>query len=118
MANNPRVLVTLTPEQYAAVRRVAAVQGRSMSAVVRELVDAVAPVLARLADVGEQFTQSSAEVQDHLRASALEAEAVMMPQLDALQSDFVGFIEMLDQATRPSGDDDADPRPVITGVTP
>lgn len=54
MPNLPdRVQVMLTPATAAAIKRLAALQGRSRSAVVRDFLDEVAPVLNRAANLLE-----------------------------------------------------------------
>lgn len=78
---NPRINVTLPPEQYELVSRLAKMQRRSRSAVLLELLETVLPVLERVAVVGEAAQRAHAQAREGLRESVERAEATILPKL-------------------------------------
>lgn len=62
----PRVGVTLEPEQYDLLSRLAALQGRSRSQILKELLEAVQPALARVVEIGELYRAANEETRRHL----------------------------------------------------
>lgn len=119
---SPRIAVTLPPEQYATIRTLAALQGRSMSAVLAELVDTIHPVFSRLIAVMEHARAQEDSVRDNLRAIADEAERVLLPQAESAARDFEAFLRNVDEAledprlvTRGSGQNDLSTPPPDSG---
>lgn len=83
--SKPRVSITLEPHQAEVLERVARAQGSSISALVRELVEAVEPGLRRVADLAEAAERASEEQRDALRRAVLRIdEEVAEPLLAAL----------------------------------
>lgn len=87
---NPRISVVLPKSTYATLARLAALQGRSRSAVARDFLVEVEPVLQRVAAMLElasqaqgqwprEFVEKLAAAQEHLEGEALK----VMTQLDA-----------------------------------
>jgi hypothetical protein len=87
---NPRISVVLPKSTYATLARLAALQGRSRSAVARDFLVEVEPVLQRIAGMLELASQAQGQwprefvaklvaVQEHLEGEALK----VMTQLDA-----------------------------------
>lgn len=87
---NPRISVVLPKSTYATLARLAALQGRSRSAVARDFLVEVEPVLQRVAAMLElasqaqgqwprEFVEKLAAAQDQLEGEALK----LMTQLDA-----------------------------------
>jgi len=117
--SKPRVNVTMEPATYEVLRRAAAAQGVSMSRVVADLVESVAPMLGRLADIGEALQRAPEEIRATLREATENAEPALMQQLGGAQHDFeqlLEFAEQLGEGLR-NGRGGEDPRLSNTGVT-
>lgn len=115
--DKPRVNVTLEPSTYELLRRAAAAQHTSMSKVVAELVESVAPMFERLVSIADALEQAPEEIRATLRGASEAAEPAIMQQLGGASADFeqlLRFAEELGDRAREAG---SDPRPVITGVT-
>lgn len=124
----PRITITLEPHRHELLRRLAACQGGTMSAIVTDLVDSVAPVLERVCVSLENAQRAREGVKSNLRRMAEEAEKVCQPHVDEV----LGQLDLLlsacdataDSAAASNGDAKepaaaaaaSDPRPVITGV--
>lgn len=59
--SKPRILVTLEPEDYALVRRVASVSGVSMASLLREYVEMSRPMLQHMAQLADSLESAQAE---------------------------------------------------------
>lgn len=97
---NPRINVTLRPEHYELISRLAALQKRSRADVLRELFETVCPVLERVAVVGEAAQRAKVQALEGFRESTERAEATILPhlqsvmgQLDLLVVDAVARLE-------------------------
>jgi len=66
----PRVQVTLEFQTHEVIERLAALQGRTRGSIIAELLDSVAPVLARTVAVLEAASTASQEVKSGLRSVA------------------------------------------------
>lgn len=91
----PRVAVTLEPHTHEVIERLASLQGRSRGAVISELIDSVAPALARTVALLEAAASAPKQVQDGLRSvveglhsDLLETAGDSIKQLDWLLGDF------------------------------
>jgi hypothetical protein len=117
--DKPRVAVTLEPHRYALLKRLAELQGVSMSFLIADLLETVAGPLERVAVILEAARRAPDEVKAGLKSATNRAEANFLPaaaaalsQLDIFLSDSVVTI-----ATGARSDTvSADPQPVITGV--
>jgi len=94
-AVNPRVQVTLTSPQHDLLRRLAALQKRSMSAVLSELFETVYPALERVAVVLQAAARAQESQRQGLIESTKQAERDMRPhvaaamgQMDLLAQEF------------------------------
>jgi len=86
------VQVSLADDVAETVRRVAAVQRRSMSAVIGELVTEMEPGLRRVAELGEQFEQASVEQRASIQRAIERAdEDVAVPLEQAFSAMSRGF---------------------------
>ena len=110
--NKPRVSVTLEPEQHDVLARLAALEGRSIGSLVRELVDAVEPGLRRTVELGEAYQQATTGARDALRRAVTEADEDVTQGLDQLEDSALELLSRIDSVLASGGD----PRPVITGV--
>lgn len=64
----PRVNVTLDPQTYGVIDRLAAIQGRSRGSVISDLLDSIAPVMARTVALLEAAAVAPQQVKDGLRS--------------------------------------------------
>lgn len=132
--DKPRITITLEPAQHDLLRRLAAYQKHSMSSIVVELIDSVAPTLERVCEAIEVAMQAKEGVRDNLRRVAEESEAAILPHVEASLSQLDMFLSTVHAEGKPkkgatgtratelrdggrgAGASARNPRPVITGV--
>lgn len=126
----PRVNVTLEPHRYELLKRLAGLQGVSMSYLISDLLETVSEPLERVCVVLEAAAKAPQSVKDGLRAAASKAEGVLLPQAQAWMDQSDLFFSDVLKAAEGSGTDDEtgaaghgggaapDPRPVTRGSTP
>jgi hypothetical protein len=126
----PRINVTLEPHRYAMFKRLSALQGVSMSALIGELLEAVAEPMERVCVVLEAAAKAPGDLKEGLRSAVGRAEATLLPsalhtidQFDMFLSDVGNAIEEAGGggaalAAPPSSASDRDPRLVTRGSTP
>jgi len=91
----PRINVTLEPHRFELYKRLAALQGVSMSALVVELLEAVAEPMERVCVVLEAAKTAPASVLNGLRSAIGKAEAELMPNaLKVIEQGDVFFTEV------------------------
>lgn len=121
----PRITITLEHEQYEVISRLATMQRGSMSRIVTELLAEVTPMLNQLCDTMEVALKANASMKAQILKSCEDAEADMRPIIEAMNNQFDLFAGSIERAAEAGAGDadtaplsgDADPRPVITGVT-
>jgi hypothetical protein len=121
----PRITITLEAKQHAVLQRMAKLQGGSMSRIVSELLQEVTPMLDKLCDTLQIATTANDELKAKILRSCEEAENDLRPIADAVASQFDLFAASIAadvgtgaaSATPSDAAGDANPRPVITGVT-
>ena len=121
----PRITITLEPEQYEVLNRMATLQGGSMSRIVSELLQEVTPMLSKLCDTLQIATTANAELRTKIMRSCDEAEEDLRPIANAVASQFDMFAASIAAGgdggqAKPTPIDecgDVSPRPVITGAT-
>jgi hypothetical protein len=111
----PRVQVSLKPEQYDTLRRLATLRGVSMASIVAELVATVEPVLRRSADAMEAVETAQLEVNRNLRRVVEQADADLRPIVESVGAHMRAASEELQRLAESGGN--PSPRPVITGAT-
>lgn len=107
---NPRITITLDPQDYAVLSELSEANGESMSSIVAGLVHTVSPALSRVAEVIRVASSAQGDVLDNLRRVVDDSEATLSPLLST------GF-ESFDAATAAviSAGTGEDPRSVIRG---
>lgn len=88
MARGQRVAVLLVPAQYERLRKVAASNGVSMSAILAELWDVAGPVLVKVSEMVEETRRSKAAAQQVIRSATAQAALDMLPKAESIVSDF------------------------------
>jgi hypothetical protein len=85
---NPRIQVTLKPSQHELIRRLAKLQGRSMSKVISELFDEIEPVYERVAVVLQAAKHAQSSANEGMRQAFEKAEGEMAPHVAAAMGQF------------------------------
>lgn len=75
MAESPRLLVSVPPDVYRALRRISQLSGRSMASFLRDVAVAAAPSFERIADAMQTARDLDSAHQDAARAALQRAEA-------------------------------------------
>lgn len=128
----PRVNVTLEQHRYDLLKRLAGLQGVSMSYLIADLLDTVSEPLERVCVVLEAASKAPQSVKDGLLSAVSKAESVLLPQAQAWldQSDlFLADVVKVagsgggggsegGAAALADSDHASDPRPVTRGSTP
>lgn len=94
--SKPRITVTLPPRTYEILKRLAAVGGDSMSALIVQFVEVAAPSMERLVVVLERARAAPEEARAGLAAAVERAERDLLPALMEAQKQadfFLGDIE-------------------------
>lgn len=109
----PRIAVTLEQSTFEVIARMAALQGVSRGSIVADLLDSVAPSLARTVSLLEAAAAAPKQVQDGLR----EVVEAAHDDFTALAGDVTRQLDMLLDAFARTG---ADPHVVTrgSGITP
>lgn len=109
----PRIAVTLEQSTFEVIARMAALQGVSRGSIVADLLDSVAPSLARTVSLLEAAAAAPKQVQDGLR----EVVEAAHDDFTALAGDATRQLDMLLDAFTRTG---ADPHVVTrgSGITP
>lgn len=108
-AARPRVSVVLDEQVHETVRRVAAVQGRSLSRVVADLVSEMEPGLRQVADMGEAFQELTAEQVESVRRAVADVDAEISPTLRDGLVNLGLVVERLNGLVKAGGRPDSDP---------
>jgi hypothetical protein len=85
---NPRIQVTVKPSQYELLKRLAKLQGRSMSKVISELFDEIEPVYERVAVVLQAAKRAQSSANEGMRQAFEKAEGEMAPHVAAAMGQF------------------------------
>lgn len=112
--DKPRITITLSPEQHFVLKRLATLQGGSMSRIVTDLLGEVTPVLSRVCDTLEVAKRAQEGVRLNLRRAAQEAEEDIRPLAEIARNQFDLFASELERLVQTAGES---PQPVITGAT-
>lgn len=113
----PRLTITLEPGTYATLKRLGGVQGRSVGAIVREVLESVEVPLGRVADVLEALEQRRGEALDGGKlAMQLLSNDVNSMERD-VSSIMDDFLSQLDIFAGNGDDGDGDGAGAARGVT-
>ena len=94
---NPRIAITLQPYRYDLLKRIAALQGTTMAALVTDLLDELYPVMERVCVALEMAKQAQESSKQGLRDSVDRSLEELMPILTAGQAQldmFLGTVEL------------------------
>lgn len=106
----PRISIMFEQDQYDVLSRLAAVQGSSVSKIIRELVEAFTPVLGRLTGFLEAAEAAEASVKENIARVASDQEELLLPVWESVMGQWEVAMKQLEDATGP-----ADPRLVTRG---
>lgn len=96
---SPRIQVTVTPQQYELLSRVASLRGESRSKVVSELVETIEPMLERMVVVLEAASKAQSDYVEGLRQGMERAESDIMPLMRQALDQFDMFLAEQEKAT-------------------
>lgn len=104
----PRLMVTLEPETYNVLMRLARVQSRPASAIVREVLDGSTEALSQIADTMEALERLVGAAKDRLATETVQglesAQGMLQPHLDGILDHFRAMTgELEDAASSGSG---------------
>jgi len=97
---NPRINLTVTPERYELLKRLAGYQGTTMAGLVGETMDMMYPVMERVCVVLEAAKMAQQTSKEGFRESIAKAEAEMLPLMYQAVDQFDMFV---DEAARSLG---------------
>lgn len=114
----PRVTVTLELDQYDVLSRLAALEGRSIGSLVRELVEAVQPGLLRTVELGEAYRAASDGARATLAQAVGDADQAVTGDLANLESSALELMAKIEGILSEAATEAApvDPPPLIRGV--
>ena len=88
----PRIAITLEPQRYDLLKRLATLQGGSMAGLVGELMEVTFPVLERVCVALEAAKQASESSIEGMRIAADRAMAELQPMMDASMDQLDMFV--------------------------
>lgn len=91
----PRLAITLEPEQYEILQRLAKVQGGSMARIVSEMLAEMSPMLEKVAEAMEAAHKAQQGMKATIRTAAEQAERDMQPLAAAAIAQFEHFAQEL-----------------------
>lgn len=97
---NPRIALTLQPYRYDLLKRMAALQGTTMSSVISDVLEELYPVLERVCVALEMAKQAQESSKQGLRDSVDKSVSELMPMLMAGQAQLDMFIGDVERAVR------------------
>lgn len=93
-ATSPRFTITVNRETDAALKRLAAVQGRPVASIIREFLDGVTPVLEDIADAMIAVRDAEAAARAELVGSLEEVHAEMQPHFQGILGHFQALAKL------------------------
>jgi len=90
---NPRINITVKPERYELLKRLASHQGTTMSGLVSETMEMMYPVMERVCVVLEAAKMAQESSKDGLRKTIAKAEAELLPMLYQAVGQFDMFVD-------------------------
>lgn len=90
---NPRINLTVTPERYELLKRLAGHQGTSMAGLVGETMEMMYPVMERVCVVLEAAKMAQQSSKEGFRDSIAKAEAEMLPLMYQAVDQFDMFVD-------------------------
>jgi hypothetical protein len=113
--DKPRITITLEQDQYLVLKRMADLQGGSMSRIVSDLLSEVVPVLNSVCDSLELAKKAQDDVRANLRRVAEEAQNDLEPIARMFSDQFDMFASELERlasdASQQAAEDDATREP-------
>ena len=102
----PRIKLTLEQPRYDLLKRLAALQGASMSSLVTDILEEFYPVMERIAVVLEAAQQAQETSKQGLREAVAQAEAQLIPLAKATLSQFDLFMDKVEGSFQGGAGDD------------
>lgn len=94
--SKPRITITLDPQAYEVVSRLAAANRKSMSSVVTDFLDLARPQMERMVTILESARSAPDQARASIRKSLDRAESVLLPVLlEAIEQQDLFLVEEL-----------------------
>lgn len=124
-AVNPRITITLKPQTHAALQRMSALAGNSMSSIVGELLEQSQPVfdrMVRLLEAAAKIKDSAQDEKDRIAKSLEDAQANLEAQLglglDWMDETSAPILEAAERLDRRAGRAERDALPRARSARP
>jgi hypothetical protein len=124
-AVNPRITITLKPQTHAALQRMSALAGNSMSAIVGELLEQSQPVfdrMVRLLEAAAKIKDSAQDEKDRIAKSLEDAQQNLERQLglglDWMDESSAPILEAAEKLDRRAGRAERDAQPRARAARP
>ena len=97
---NPRIALTLQPHRYDLLKRMAALQGATMSSVVSDVLEKLYPVMERVCVALEMAKQAQESSKQGLRESVDRSLGELLPIITASQAQMDMFLGTVEAAAK------------------
>ena len=100
-ATSPRFTITVKPETYTVLKRLAAVQERPTASIIREYLEGVTPVLGEIADAMEAVRNAESAARAELVGSLTAMADVhdeLLPHIEGIMEHFRAIASMAEDA--------------------
>lgn len=114
----PRIQVTLSPESYAVITRLAELQNGSRSAIIAELVDEFAPQLREMLNLLEKAAVVRADKLEEVREASATLLDLMRPHAEAASAHLSALSDLVEASSPDGGRPPSSNTGVTSGLSP
>jgi len=116
MAKSTRIQVSFSEYDYDLIKRLADLQGVSMSAVVSDLFEPVRPVLHKVCVVLEAAKKAKQDAHEGIKFQVQHIEEQMQPMIDNALDQFDMFVGYVEAAVDPNWSEERSDRPNVSAA--
>lgn len=102
---NPRITITISPNQHRILKAMSEFSGKSMSSVVAEFLDEVEPVLERMALSFRRIKEASDMQRQRIKSSLDDVQSTLEPMLAEIQGQTDLFFGQIERAAGVPGEE-------------
>jgi hypothetical protein len=106
-AVSPRFTITVAPHTNDTLKRLAAIQGRPVASIIREVLDDAAPIMAQLADTMEALGAAREAARAEITEGMAEAANDLQPHLDGILGHLRAVHDLVSDPSESTGADSA-----------
>ena len=103
---NPRITLTIQPHRHDLLKRLSALQGVSMAALVSDILEEFYPVMERVCAALEMAQHAQQTSRQGLRNAAIQAEANLAPLAASVMDQFDQFMKQVEGSIGSDSDDE------------